>query len=113
MYLHATKSLAYQYLEDWESAKEAMKQSINFLKGWEYNKNKRENLEPNNEFLQTKIFALSVEGNLLRRQDNTLNQAKETYQDAFILLQKYPQLKSFQSAPKLLTIRLLNLFIVI
>ncbi|QLE53498.1 hypothetical protein FD724_37000 (plasmid) [Nostoc sp. C057] len=102
VYLHATKSLAYQYLEDWESAKEAMKQSINFLKGWEYNKNKRENLEPNNEFLQTKIFALSVEGNLLRRQDNTLNQAKETYQDAFILLQKYPQLKSFQSAPKII-----------
>ncbi|MDM9580217.1 AAA-like domain-containing protein [Nostoc sp. GT001] len=102
VYLHATKSLAYQYLKDWESAKEAMKQSINFLKGWEYNKNERENLEPNNEFLQTNIFALSVEGNLLRTQDKTLNQAKETYQDAFILLQKHPQLKSFQSAPKII-----------
>ncbi|WP_221643687.1 AAA-like domain-containing protein [Nostoc sp. UCD121] len=97
VYLHATKSLAYQYLEDWESAKEAMKQSMSFLKGWEYNKNERENLEPNNEFLQTKIFALSVQGNLLRSQENTLNEAKKTYQDAFNIIQKYPQLKSFQS----------------
>ncbi|BAY27330.1 TPR repeat-containing protein [Calothrix sp. NIES-2100] len=86
VYLHASKSLAYQKLKDWKSAEESIKQSMNFLRGWKENKEKRESRESNSEFLQTKIFALNVEGNLLIEQKNT-QKAIEAYQEAFILLQ--------------------------
>jgi hypothetical protein len=81
VYLHASKALAYQYLEDWESAEESIKQSMNFLKGWEYNKEK-ELRESFSEFLQTKILALAVEGNLFKSQ-NKEELAVKSYQESY------------------------------
>jgi AAA-like domain/GUN4-like len=86
VYLHASKSLAYQYLEDWKSAEESIKQSMNFLRGWKENKEEREGGDSNSEFLQTKIFALYVQGNLLSQQGNT-QKAIEAYKEAFIILE--------------------------
>lgn len=86
VYLHASKSLAYQYLGNWKSAEESIKQSMNFLRGWKVNKEERGGRESNSEFLQTKIFALNVQGNLFSEQKNT-QKAIEAYEEAFILLQ--------------------------
>jgi hypothetical protein len=86
VYLHASKSLAYQYLKDWKSAEESIKQSMNFLRGWKQNKEEREGRESKSEFLQTEIFALTVQGNLLNEQKNT-QKAIEAYKEAFNILQ--------------------------
>ncbi|MDJ0800737.1 MAG: GUN4 domain-containing protein [Calothrix sp. MO_167.B12] len=88
VYLHASKSLAYQYLEDRESAEESIKQSMKFLRGWKVNKGETEHGESNSEFLQTKIFALTVQGNLFRKRNNT-QQVREAYSEAFNILQKH------------------------
>ena len=97
VYLHASKSLAYQYLEDWKSAEESIKQSMNFLRGYKENKQEREGSESNSEFLETEIFALNIQGDLLREQTKT-QKAIEAYKEAFNILQKHPELSSLQSA---------------
>ena len=97
VYLHASKSLAYQYLEDWKSAEESIKQSMNFLRGYKQNKQQREGSESNSEFLETEIFALNIQGDLLREQTKT-QKAIEAYKEAFNILQKHPELSSLQSA---------------
>ncbi len=86
VYLHASKSLAYQYLKDWESAEESIKHSMNFLTGWKENKGKIANKKSNNEFLQIKIFALTVQANLFKQKNNT-QKARTTYKEAFNILQ--------------------------
>jgi len=84
VYLHASKSLAYQYLKDWKSADESIKQSMKFLRGWEYH---HKGGESSSEFLQIKIFALNVQGNLFRKLNNT-QKARAPYQEAFAILKK-------------------------
>jgi AAA-like domain/GUN4-like len=107
-YLHASKSLAYQYLSDWDSATESIKQSLNFLRGWEYNKKSRGKLEPNSEFLQTKIFALTVQGNLLKLRNNT-QLARKAYQEAFDLFQTNSnKLKSSNQKYQIINIELVQ-----
>jgi hypothetical protein len=102
VYLHTSKALAYQYLEDWESAEESIKQSMNFLRGWDSNKKEREKLESNSNFLQTKIFALTIQGNLLKSRNNT-QLARKAYQEAFNLLQKSKQLDPFNKNTQIIT----------
>ncbi|MEH2300850.1 MAG: GUN4 domain-containing protein [Nostoc sp.] len=97
VYLHASKSLAYQYLEDWKSAEESIKQSMNFLRGYKENKQEREGSESNSEFLETEIFALNIQGDLLKEQKKT-QEAIEAYKEAFNIFQKHPELSSLQSA---------------
>ena len=87
VYLHASKSLAYQYLKDWESAEQSIKHSMNFLTGWKENKGKIAENESNSEFLQLRIFALTVQGNVLKQQNDTQN-AKAVYQEALNILKK-------------------------
>ena len=87
MYLHASQSLAYQYLKDWKSAEESIKQSMKFLKGWELNNEKEKDNKSNNDFLQIKIFALTVQANLFKQQDNN-QKAIKVYQEAFNLFQE-------------------------
>ncbi|MEM7554814.1 MAG: AAA-like domain-containing protein [Cyanobacteria bacterium P01_A01_bin.84] len=86
VYFHASKSLAYQYIGDWESAEESIKQSMIFLRGWKENQSKIADKESDSQFLQTKIFALSVKGNLLKEQKDTQKEIK-AYQEAFNILQ--------------------------
>ncbi len=86
VYLHTSKSLAYQYLGDWKSAEESIKHSMNFLRGWEENQGKIADKESKSKFLQLKIFALSVKGDLLKKQKNTL-EAMTAYQEALNILQ--------------------------
>ncbi|OYE01603.1 AAA-like domain-containing protein [Nostoc sp. 'Peltigera membranacea cyanobiont' 232] len=97
VYLHASKSLAYQYLKDWKSAEESIKQSMNFLRGYKENKQEREGSESNSEFLETEIFALNIQGDLLKEQEKT-QKAIEAYKEAFNILQKHFELSSLQSA---------------
>ena len=85
VYLHASKSLAYQYLNDWKSAEQSIKHSMNFLTGWKENKGKIADNESNSEFLQLRIFALTVQGNVLKQKKDTQN-AKVAYQEAFDIL---------------------------
>ena len=87
IYLYASQSLAYQYLEDWESAEESIKQSMKFLKGWELNNEKEKHNKSNHEFLQIKMFALTVQANLFKQQNNT-QKAITVYQEAFNILIK-------------------------
>ncbi len=86
VYLHASKSLAYQDLGDLKSAEKSIKQSMNFLRGWNENKEEKEVIESKSEFLQIEIFALTVQGNLLRKQNNT-PKAMDAYKEAFNILQ--------------------------
>lgn len=86
VYLHASKSLAYQYLKNWKSAEDSINQSMNFLRGWEYNNKEIGKLESNSEFLQTKILALTVQGNFYKFRNKT-QLATNVYQEAFDLLQ--------------------------
>ncbi|WP_292857179.1 GUN4 domain-containing protein [Nostoc sp. LPT] len=88
VYLHASKSLAYQYLKNWNSAEESIKQSMSFYRGYKENKE-------DSEFLQTAIFALNIQGNLLRQQNN--QKAIEAYKEAFNILQKHSELSFLQS----------------
>ncbi|MBW4599878.1 MAG: AAA-like domain-containing protein [Calothrix sp. FI2-JRJ7] len=85
-YLHASRSLAYQYLEDWKKAEESIKHSMNFLRVWKENKNEKERRESDIDFLQTRIFALNIQGDLLSKQGNT-QKAIEAYKEAFDILQ--------------------------
>jgi AAA-like domain/GUN4-like len=85
-YLHASKSLAYQYIGKWDSVEESIKQSMIFLRGWKENKKYKEHKESEINFLQTKIFALNIQGNLLTKQGNT-QKAIEAYKEAFDILQ--------------------------
>ena len=87
VYLHASKSLAYQYLNDWELAEQSIKHSMNFLTGWKENKGKIAENESNSEFLQLRIFALTVQGNVLKQKKDTQN-AKAVYQEALNILKK-------------------------
>ncbi|NMG07157.1 AAA-like domain-containing protein [Brasilonema sp. UFV-L1] len=103
VYLHASKSLAYQYLDDWKSAEESIKQSMNFLKGWDYNNEKREKRESNSEFKQINIFAKIVQGNLLRKTNQTQSAIK-AYQEVFDLLElKKSQPNPINSKTKIIT----------
>ncbi|MDJ0737400.1 MAG: AAA-like domain-containing protein [Nostocaceae cyanobacterium] len=87
VFLHASKALAYQYLDDLKSAEESIKVSMQFLRGWENTKDKTTMIKSNNEFLQIKIFALSVQGYLFTKQ-NKIYQAREVYKEAFKILLK-------------------------
>ncbi|MBD2341537.1 AAA-like domain-containing protein [Calothrix sp. FACHB-156] len=101
-YLHAAKALAYQELEDWKPAEESIKQSMNFLRGWEQNQEERRSRELNSEFLATKIIALNIKGQLLSKQEN-YQKAIEAYKEAFSIIEKHPELSSFESSvPKIL-----------
>ncbi|MGB3640789.1 MAG: AAA-like domain-containing protein [Rivularia sp. (in: cyanobacteria)] len=86
-YLHASKSLAHQYLEDWESAETSIEHSINFLFGWKENQSEIANNKSNHEFLQLKIFALTVQGNVFKQQKN-IQKARTAYQEALNLIQE-------------------------
>ncbi|BAZ01191.1 TPR repeat-containing protein [Tolypothrix tenuis PCC 7101] len=102
VYLHAAKALAYQEVEDWKSAEESIKQSMNFLRGWKQNQEEMESRESNSEFLEIQIFALNVKGKLLSKQNNTQN-AIEAYKEAFNILEKNPNIISLQSTiPKII-----------
>ncbi|MEA5593119.1 GUN4 domain-containing protein [Rivularia sp. UHCC 0363] len=85
VYLHTSKSLTYQYLNDWKSAEQSIKHSMNFLTGWKENKGKIADNKSNSEFLQLRIFALTVRGNVLKQKKDTQN-AKAAYQEAFDIL---------------------------
>ncbi len=95
VFLHASKSLAYQYLDDWKLAEESIGQSMIFLRGWKENQGKIADKELNSQFLQTKIFALKVQGKIFERQNN-IPKARKAYQEAFLILQK-SKINSFKS----------------
>lgn len=96
VYLHAAKAAAYQELEDGKLAEESIKQSMNFLRGWQQNQEERRSRELNDEFLETKIFALNIKGQLLSKQEN-YQKAIEAYKEAFSIIEKHPQLSSSQA----------------
>ncbi len=96
VYLHAAKALAYQYLNDSKSAEESIKQSMNFLRGWQQNREGRGSRESNSEFLETQIFALNIKGKLLSKQGN-VPEAIETYKEVFSIIEKHPQISSSQA----------------
>ena len=96
IFLHASKSLAYQHLINFKSAEKSIKlksaeksirKSMKFLKVWGHDRDKTKTIKLKNEFLQTKIFALSVQGNLLKKQNDT-QKARAAYQEAFDILQE-------------------------
>ncbi|BAZ24175.1 GUN4 domain-containing protein [Kalymmatonema gypsitolerans NIES-4073] len=102
VHLHASKSLAYQSLNDWKLAEESINQSTNFFRVLKFNKSKKEQSESNSEFLQTEIFVLTVQGNLFRERNQTLL-AIEAYQKAFNLLQSNSnQLNPFKKQPQII-----------
>ncbi|MEC4812338.1 MAG: AAA-like domain-containing protein [Scytonema sp. PMC 1069.18] len=82
--LHASKSLAYQYLENWDDAELYIKNSQKLL--LETEENIELNVKYSKEKLQIKLLALNIQAQIFQHKNNT-QLARKAYQDAFDLLQ--------------------------
>jgi len=97
-FLHASKSLAYQYLEKWDEAKFYIENSMKLLKT-------RENEEISRKYssqdLQIKLFAWTIFGKFLKQQNNN-QEAIKAYKEAFNILKTHNDITLENNLPKII-----------
>ncbi|MBD2206025.1 AAA-like domain-containing protein [Calothrix sp. FACHB-1219] len=81
--LLASSSQAYQHLKNWDEAEKEIKESNNFLAQADKSIN-------SSEGLQIQVLANKVKGNLLAEKKE-INQAIESYESAFEIINNYPE----------------------